>query len=117
MRRREIGDRVGAELRPAGMAADALEEADEVHAVAPVDGRAVIRAGGSRPRDRQLRIDVRQVHDRLRLQIENVRILTEVRDLDHAAASGAVVDQERLIALAPEVAGGPLDTEEPGSNV
>ena len=84
-----------------------------MHTLGALHRDPVLRAGWKRPGDRQLGIDARDVEDRRRLQIENCRVLAEVRDLDHAAAARAVVDQEGLVALAAEVHRRAFETEEP----
>ena len=62
-----------------------------------------------RARDGKLRVDARDVLDRLRLEVEHGGVLAEVRDLQDAAGA-AVVDQEGLVALAAEVAGAARDS-------
>jgi hypothetical protein len=50
------------------------------------------------------------VRDRRLLQLERRRILAAVRDLEHPAGA-AVVEQERLVALAAEVGRAPMNAE------
>jgi hypothetical protein len=57
------------------------------------------------------------MQDRLRLEVEDRRILAEIRDLDDATAPCSIVDQERLVALTTQVDGGARDAEELGSNL
>src|SRR5213083_2739847 len=97
MRRGEIEDGVVAELRPADTPLHAVEEPDEVRPARPVDGRPPPLA-----QDRQLEIDASDVGERLLLEVDDGRVLAQVRDLEDAAAV-AVLDQERLIALTAEV--------------
>ena len=52
------------------------------------------------------------MQNRLRLEVEHLGVLAEVRDLDHAAPARAVVDQERLVPLATEVGRNAVHTEE-----
>src|SRR5919197_2499974 len=100
---REVEPRVGGgegahgivrKIRAAALPRHALEEAHEM---------AVARARAAQARDRQLRIDARDVQQRLRLQVEDGRILACVRDLEDAAVA-AVLDEEGLVALTPQVA-------------
>jgi hypothetical protein len=121
--RRNVGQRVVVELRPADVTVHPLEQADEVQPIRPLDGRAIgrraRRPAGDRPRagHRQLGIDAGDVRDRFRLQVEDGGILAEVGDLDYSDAPGPVVDQERLIAFTAEARGGSLDAEEPSGNL
>ena len=117
MRRGHAGQCRVVELRAADVAVDTLEQANKVLAVGALDRLAVIGAGPPGPGDRQGRIDPRDVQDRFRLEVEHCRILAEVRDLDHAPAPCAVVDQERLIPLAAEVDRASLDAEQPSSDL
>jgi hypothetical protein len=120
--RREAAYGVVAELRAADAAVHAVEQTDEMQTVGPFHRRPIaLRARGcrgGRPRagHRQPRIDTSDVQDRLRLEVEDRRILAEVRDLDDAAAPCSIVDQERLVALTAEIDGGALDAEELRSN-
>jgi hypothetical protein len=90
------------EVRSADPPVQPLEEANEVS----VDNRPVGSGAASgadrleRTRNRKLGIDARHVQDRLRLQVENARILAAVRDLQDASAPTLIVDQERLVSLA-----------------
>jgi hypothetical protein len=99
----------------------AVEQTDEMQAVGPLHRRPIARRAArcdGRPRlgHRQRRIDASHVQDGLGLEVEDSRILAEVRDLDDASAPRSIVDQERLIALAAEIEGGALDAEELGSH-
>src|SRR6185437_2759994 len=76
------------------MAQQALEESYEM---------AVVRAGAAQTRNGKVRVDARDVLDRPSLEVEDVSILTEVRDLEDAAPA-AVVDKKRLVALTAEIA-------------
>src|SRR5439155_6975270 len=96
MRRGEIEDGGVAELGPADTPLHAVEEPDEVRPAGPVDGRPSPLA-----QDRQLEIDASDVAERHLLEVEDGRLLAQVRDLEDAAAL-AVLDQERLVALAAE---------------
>ena len=74
------------------------------------------RAFAAWPHDRQLRIDTNDVLDRGVFEIEDGRVLAQIGDLDHGTRA-AVVDQERLVALAPEVGRRALDAEDLGGDV
>ena len=63
-----------------------------------------------RPGDRQVRVDRRDVRDRGLLQVDDGRVLVAVRDLEDCAAA-AVVQEERLVALAAECGRGAVDAE------
>jgi hypothetical protein len=65
-----------------------------------------------RTRDRELGIDASDVQDRLRLEVEDGRILAAVRDLQDASPAAFVVDQKRLVPLAPQRDGRAGQSEE-----
>ena len=77
--------------------AHAFEEAHEV---------ALVLAGALLAGDRQLGVDALDVLERRGLQVENGRILARVGDLQDP-----LTDHERLVALATEIAGLPLEIE------
>src|SRR5207244_6733394 len=116
MRCAVVEERPVAELGPARMAVQALEEPYEVRTVRAVDRGPVVAVDGRpRTRDRQLGIDARDMEDRLGLEVEHRRVLAQVGDLQDAAAA-TVVDQEGLVALATEVAGDAAKPEELGGD-
>ena len=88
-----------------------LEQPHEVAALGalggrPVGGRVrlVVKAQRElRPGDRQVGVGTADVQDCRGLQVEHRGVLAQVRDLDHASRA-AVVDHERLVALAAQIA-------------
>src|SRR5919108_232064 len=106
VRRGEGEDGVVAELRAAGAPVHAFEEPDEVRPVGAVDrGRTTLT------RDRQLGINAGDVEKSARLEVENSRVLAQVRDLEDAAVE-AVLDEEHLVALTSEADGFAMEVEE-----
>jgi len=104
------------EIGAAVAAVEPLEEPHEVRPVRPLDGGAMCRRArgrgdDARTRNRQIRIDARNVQDRLGLEVERRRILPEIRELDDARVRRPL-DQEGLIALAAQIRRGSLEPEE-----
>ena len=111
MRRRVGVDGPIVQVRPSGVTAQPFEQPHVVHAV----GAGVRGARTKWRRDRQVGIDAGDVLDRGVLEVEHGGVLTEIGDLDDGAGA-AVLDQERLVALATEVARLPLHAEDLGRN-
>jgi hypothetical protein len=84
----------------------ALPPFEEPHLMAVEGG-----ARCERPGYRQLRVDGRDMRDRRLLEVEDCRGFAAVRDLEHTAGT-PVVEEESLVALAAQVAGVGVDSEQ-----